>query len=121
MRSIDSDGIIPRGKKEFPLYSVGAFTTTGSLYKIQYFLTVKANLSGARDIILRKPIVVCPFDHATCKEEMKAIEESAKEGQKLNRETPMVPAQYVVKAGDPGALQALGMRVVANERRLLID
>jgi Arrestin (or S-antigen), C-terminal domain len=37
----DSEGIIPRGKKEFPLYSVGAFTTTGSLYKIQYFLTVK--------------------------------------------------------------------------------
>jgi arrestin (S-antigen)-like protein len=38
----DSDGIIPRGKKEFPMYSVGAFTTTGSLYKIQYFLTIKA-------------------------------------------------------------------------------
>jgi Arrestin (or S-antigen), C-terminal domain len=37
----DSEGIIPRGKKEFPMYSVGAFTTTGSLYKIQYFLTVK--------------------------------------------------------------------------------
>jgi hypothetical protein len=39
----DSDGIIPRGKKEFPMYSVGAFTTTGSLYKIQYFLTIKVS------------------------------------------------------------------------------
>ena len=37
----DADGIIPRGKKEFPTYAVGGFTTTGSLYKIQYFLTVK--------------------------------------------------------------------------------
>jgi Arrestin (or S-antigen), C-terminal domain len=40
----DSEGIIPRGKKEFPMYSVGAFTTTGSLYKIQYFLTVKVRV-----------------------------------------------------------------------------
>jgi hypothetical protein len=40
----DSEGIIPRGKKEFPMYSVGAFTTTGSLYKIQYFLTVKVSI-----------------------------------------------------------------------------
>jgi hypothetical protein len=37
----DSDGIIPRGKKEFPYYAVNGFTTTGSLYKIEYFLTVK--------------------------------------------------------------------------------
>jgi hypothetical protein len=37
----DADGIIPRPKKEFPMYQVGGFTTTGSLYKIQYFLTVK--------------------------------------------------------------------------------
>jgi hypothetical protein len=39
----DSDGVIVRGKKEFPMYSVGAFTTTGSLYKIQYYLTVKVS------------------------------------------------------------------------------
>lgn len=37
----DADGIIPRGRKEFPMYEVSGFTTTGSLYKIQYFLTVK--------------------------------------------------------------------------------
>ena len=37
----DSDGVIPRGKSGFPTYSVNAFTTTGSLYKIEYFLTVK--------------------------------------------------------------------------------
>ena len=37
----DNDGIIPRGKQAFPNYSVSGFTTTGSLYKIEYYLTVK--------------------------------------------------------------------------------
>lgn len=40
----DSDGIIPRGKQAFPMHSVSAFTTTGSLYKIEYYLTVKVRL-----------------------------------------------------------------------------
>jgi hypothetical protein len=37
----DNDGVIPRGKKEFPMYAVNGFTTTGTLYKIEYYLTVK--------------------------------------------------------------------------------
>ena len=37
----DGDGIIPRGKQAFPMYSVSGFTTTGTLYKIDYYLTVK--------------------------------------------------------------------------------
>ena len=41
----DSDGIIPRGKKEFPMYAVNGFTTTGTLYKIEYYLTVKVRSS----------------------------------------------------------------------------
>lgn len=40
----DSEGILPRGKKEFPVYAVSGFTTTGTLYKIEYYLTVKVNL-----------------------------------------------------------------------------
>ena len=40
----DNDGIIPRGKPAFPMYSVSGFTTTGSLYKIEYFLTVKVKV-----------------------------------------------------------------------------
>ena len=39
----DNEGIIPRGKQAFPRYSVSGFTTTGSLYKIDYYLTVKAS------------------------------------------------------------------------------
>ena len=37
----DSDGILPRGKQAFPMYSVSGFTTAGSLYKVEYFVTVK--------------------------------------------------------------------------------
>jgi hypothetical protein len=44
--SRDSDGILPRGKQAFPMYSVTGFTTTGSLYKIEYFLTVKVRLQA---------------------------------------------------------------------------
>jgi hypothetical protein len=41
----DSEGILPRGKSAFPLYTVSSFTTTASLYKIEYYLTVKVRLS----------------------------------------------------------------------------
>jgi hypothetical protein len=37
----DNAGVIPRGQKEFPMYAVNGFTTTGTLYKIEYYLTVK--------------------------------------------------------------------------------
>lgn len=50
----DSDGIIPRGKQAFPMYSVSGFTTTGSLYKIEYFLTVKVRLMAYLKSVLRR-------------------------------------------------------------------
>lgn len=37
----DSEGIMPRGNTKFPMYGVSGFTTTGTLYKIEYYLTVK--------------------------------------------------------------------------------
>lgn len=37
----DNEGILPRGRREIPMYSVSGFTTTGTLYKIEYYLTVK--------------------------------------------------------------------------------
>ena len=40
----DSDGVIPRWKQAFPMYSVSSFTTSASLYKIEYFLTVKVSI-----------------------------------------------------------------------------
>jgi hypothetical protein len=43
----DSEGVLPRGRKEFPMYSVSGFTTTGTLYKIEYYLTVKVSYEEA--------------------------------------------------------------------------
>lgn len=40
----DNEGIVPRGKKEFPMYALSSFTTTGTLYKIEYYLTVKVSM-----------------------------------------------------------------------------
>jgi hypothetical protein len=37
----DAEGIIRRGKAAFPMYSVSSFTTTGTLYKIEFFLMIK--------------------------------------------------------------------------------
>jgi hypothetical protein len=35
------DGVIPRGKAGFPMYSVNSFSTTATLYKIEFFLIIK--------------------------------------------------------------------------------
>ncbi|KAK7193808.1 hypothetical protein DPSP01_011865 [Paraphaeosphaeria sporulosa] len=117
----DSDGIIPRGKKEFPMYAVNGFTTTGTLYKIEYYLTVKAQLSSARDILLRQPIVVCPFDHAGCKEEMEAIEQAARDAAHVSPDNPMLPAATIIRSNDPNGLAALGMAIVGGLRKPLIE
>jgi hypothetical protein len=50
----DTDGIIRRGKPGFPMYEVTSFTTTSTLYKIEFFLTVKvcsARITVARHLI----------------------------------------------------------------------
>ena len=44
----DSDGVLARGKPAFPTYSVSGFTTTASLYKIEYYLTVKVSSPAQR-------------------------------------------------------------------------
>lgn len=117
----DNDGVIPRGKKEFPMYAVNGFTTTGTLYKIEYYLTVKAQMSSARDILLRQPIVVCPFDHAGCKEEMEAIEQAAKDAAHVAPDNPMLPASTIIRANDPDGLRALGIAIVGGARKPLIE
>ncbi|KAK5118243.1 hypothetical protein LTR85_008223 [Meristemomyces frigidus] len=117
----DSEGVLPRGRKEFPMYAVSGFTTTGTLYKIEYYLTVKAKMSSARDILLRQPIVVCPFDHAGCKEEMEAIEQAAKDAAHISPDNPMLPAATIIKANDPAGLRALGVAMIGGKTRPLIE
>jgi hypothetical protein len=45
----DAEGIIRRGKPHFPMYGVNSFTTTGSLYKIEFFLIIKVRLPSPSD------------------------------------------------------------------------
>lgn len=51
----DNDGILPRNKQAFPMYSVSGFTTSGSLYKVEYFLTVKVSPSTTRQPAKAQP------------------------------------------------------------------
>lgn len=37
----DPDGIVKRGKPAFPLYEVTSFTTSSTLYKIEFYLNIK--------------------------------------------------------------------------------
>ncbi|PGH17098.1 hypothetical protein AJ80_04971 [Polytolypa hystricis UAMH7299] len=117
----DADGILPRGKAAFPMYAVQGFTTTASLYKIEYYLTVKAHLTSAKDIVLRQPIVVCPLDHAGCKEEMEAIEQAAREARQINPDNPMLPLPHIVGVQHTNALQYLGVAIVGNAKRPIIE
>ncbi|KMU89660.1 arrestin domain-containing protein [Coccidioides immitis H538.4] len=117
----DSDGILPRSKPGFPFYAVTSFTTTASLYKIEYYLTVKAHLTSAKDIVLRQPIVVCPQDHVGCKEEMEAIEQAAREARHINPDNPMLPLPTIVRAHDPYALNYINVAIVGNVKKPLID
>ncbi|KAJ5940388.1 hypothetical protein N7516_000556 [Penicillium verrucosum] len=117
----DAEGILPRSRAAFPTYGVSGFTTTASLYKIEYYLTVRAHLTSARDITIRQPIVVCPLDHAGCKEEMEAIEQAARDAAHVNPDNPMLPLPAIVRPSDHNALSHLGAAIVGNQKKPLID
>jgi hypothetical protein len=78
-------------------------------------------MNGAKDILLKQPIVVCPLDHAGCKLEMEAIEQSAKDAANVNADNPMLPLATIVRANDPNALHCLGVTIVGKVRKPLIE
>ncbi|QSZ36168.1 hypothetical protein DSL72_007293 [Monilinia vaccinii-corymbosi] len=117
----DSDGIIKKGHAAFPRHLVTSFTTTGTLYKIEFFLVVKAHLSGARDITYRHPVTICPLDAQECKEEMDAIEQAAKDASLVDPSNPMLPACTIIRAKDENALRALGWTMVGGLRKMVIE
>ncbi|KAI1852607.1 hypothetical protein JX265_003089 [Neoarthrinium moseri] len=117
----DAQGIMRRGQPAFPNYEVTSFTTTSTLYKIEFFLTIKASMTSARDITLRQPIVICPMDHQACKEEMDAIEQAAKDASSVDPHNPMLPARNIVLANDYNALSTLGLCMVGGQKKPLIE
>ncbi|KEZ41868.1 Uncharacterized protein SAPIO_CDS6678 [Scedosporium apiospermum] len=116
----DSEGIIRREKPGFPLYEVNSFTTTSTLYRIEFFVCIKAHLGSARDITVRQPIVICPMDHQECKEILEAIEQSAKDAAHVDPSRPP-PRPTIVKATDKNALEALGLCMVGGQKKPLIE
>ena len=78
-------------------------------------------MTSAKDIILRQPIVVCPLDHTACKEEMTSIEQAAKDASYVRVDNPMLPAPTIVRVSDYNALHCLGMTMVGNTRKPLIE
>lgn len=78
-------------------------------------------MTGAKDIILKQPIVVCPLDHAGCKAEMEAIEQSAKDAAHVNADNPMLPLATIIRASDHNALACIGVAIVGSIKKPLID
>lgn len=78
-------------------------------------------MNGAKDIILKQPIVVCPLDHAACKAEMEAIEQAARDASHVNADNPMLPLATIVRSSDPNAMSCLGVAIVGSTKRPLIE
>ncbi|PHH61506.1 hypothetical protein CDD81_297 [Ophiocordyceps australis] len=117
----DPDGVVKRGKSAFPLYEVVSFTTTSTLYKIEFYLNIKVQLGGARDVAVRQPIVICPLDQQACKEEMDAIEQAAKDAAIIDINNPSLPDRNIILANDADALRALGLCMVGGQKKPYID
>ena len=65
--------------------------------------------------------MVCPIDHTGCKEEMEAIEQAARDAVHVDPDNPMLPLPSVVRLNDPNALSHLGIAIVGNQKKPLID
>ena len=64
---------------------------------------------------------MCPFDHAGCKEEMIAIEQSAKDAARIDPHNPLLPLPRIVRSTEPGGMRCLGVTMVAGHRKPLIE
>jgi len=52
---------------------------------------------------------------------MEAIEQAAKDAAHVSPDNPMLPASHIVKAGDPNGLRLLGVAMVGNQKKPLIE
>jgi hypothetical protein len=51
----DSDGLLPPSKPALPMHPITGFTTTATLYKVDYFLTVKVRTGAAACLLSALP------------------------------------------------------------------
>lgn len=81
----------------------------------------QVQLSGARDIVIRQPVVICPLDQQGCKAEMDAIEQAAKDASHVDPNNPMLPARTIILANDRDAIRALGLCTVGGQKKPFIE
>jgi hypothetical protein len=65
-------GIIETSSFLYPMQM--GFTTHSTLYSLEYQLTVRIYLSGAKDLISTQPIHICSWSAERCAELMESIE-----------------------------------------------
>ncbi len=82
---------------------------------------LQVQLSGARDIVIRQPIVICPLDQHGCKDEMDAIEQAAKDASHVDPNNPMLPARTIILSTDRDSLRALGLCSIGNQKKPFIE
>lgn len=70
---------------------------------------------------MKQPIVVCPLDHAGCKAEMEAIEQAVKDAAHVNADNPMLPLATIIRTSDNNSLSFLGVALVGNQKKPLIE
>src|SRR5436189_4127988 len=68
-------GIIDSSSFIYPLQM--GFTTNSTLYAIQYLLTLRAVLSGAKDLVSTQQIHICSWGAETCSQIIRSIEKAA--------------------------------------------
>jgi hypothetical protein len=52
---------------------------------------------------------------------MEAIEQAAKDAAHVTPDNPMLPANSIIRANEPGGLRALGIAIVGGVRKPLIE
>lgn len=113
----EKEGLIPKERQEIPISSKNGFTTTSSLYKVDYVIIIKARLSHCKDIEIEQPITINPFDHASCMSFMKCISDSVEYSNKSSHDYTPRPRLY--RAGDVSVLSHLQKLPTANSNRAI--
>ena len=62
----DPDGIIKRGKPAFPMYEVTSFSTSSTLYKIEFFLSIKVSVPPPTHQLLVVLLIQALGTHDLC-------------------------------------------------------
>ncbi|KAK9480791.1 hypothetical protein V1514DRAFT_324469 [Lipomyces japonicus] len=108
------DGVVITEENGYPNILTPAFTSSASLYSITYFIVVGSKLSNCKDIEMRIPITVTPFDSVICDAILEPLNESIKVASTADDRQPN---PIFVTASDAMAVNKMGILVKPNGKR----